>query len=169
MSDTFSAACGPSTRNGYIRGSDEAFREAQGAGATPTTRGETAGCGAPASGGRTAGGRLTPDSDALGEAAPARRTGGAASSRALRAPGAAVRIAARGAGAVAEGRVASAAGCAARPGRALRRRRGCFGWFHRLRFRVKPWIELPTGTATSQFPATTAGDGARLRSASVLV
>jgi hypothetical protein len=83
MSDTFCAACGPSTRNGYIRGTDEARREAQGAGATPTTRGEAAGCGTPASGGRKAGGRLTPDSDALGEAAPARRTGGAASSRAL--------------------------------------------------------------------------------------
>src|SRR6185312_10302031 len=96
----------PSARNGYIRGTDEARRETQGAGATPTTRGEAAGCGAAASGGRTAGGRLTPDSDALGEAAPARRTCGAASGRALRAPGAAVRIAARGTGAVAEGRVA---------------------------------------------------------------
>ena len=111
MSDIFSASCGLSTRNGYIRGSDEARRETEGAGATPTTRGEAVGCGAPTSAGRTAGGRLTPDSDALGEAATARRTGGAASSRALRAPGAAVRIAARGAGTVAEDRVAGGRIC----------------------------------------------------------
>ena len=77
----------------------------------PTTRSEAAGCGATASGGRTAGGRLTPDSDALGEAATARRIGGAASSRALRAPGATVRIAARGAGTIAEGRVAGGRIC----------------------------------------------------------
>ena len=106
MRDTFCASCGPSTRNGYIRGTDEALRETHGAGATPTTRGKAAGGGTSASGGRTAGGRLTPDSDALGEAAPAGRTGGAASRRALRTPGTAVRITARGAGAVAEGRVA---------------------------------------------------------------
>ena len=111
MSDTFLAACGPSTLNGYIRRTDEALRETQGAGATSTTRGEAAGCGAPASGARTTGGRLMPDRDALGEATPARRTGGAASIRALRAPGAAVRIAAQGADAVAEGRVAGGRLC----------------------------------------------------------
>jgi hypothetical protein len=77
--DTFCVACGLSTRNGYIRDTDEAPREAQGAGATPTTRSEAAGCGTLAGGGRAAAGRFAPNSGALGEAAPARRTRGAAS------------------------------------------------------------------------------------------
>src|SRR5258708_767372 len=104
MSDTFPRSCGPSTWNGYIRGTDETLTENEDAGAPSTTRSEVArGWGEP-SGGGTSSRRIAPDGDALGACSARRRHGGITPGAALRTPGAAQRGTTPGVGAAAQRR-----------------------------------------------------------------
>src|SRR5450755_1823604 len=103
MGDPFSNSCGPTTSDGYIRGTDETLTENEGAGAAPAPRREaTCGRGKPG-GGRPTGRRLAADGHALGSSTRGRGHGGVAPRDAFRAPGAAQRDAAQRAGASAEG------------------------------------------------------------------
>src|SRR5271154_6282045 len=89
MSDTFSRSCGPSTSDGYNRGTDETLTEIEGTGAAPATRCTAArGRGKPGRG-RATGRGVAPDRDALGSCTRRRWHGGIAPSTTLRTSGAA--------------------------------------------------------------------------------
>src|SRR6185437_7026665 len=104
MSDTFSRACGPSTSNGYNRGTDEALKETERAGATSAARREVArGWGKPGRG-RATGRRVAPDRNALGSCTTRGRRGGIASGGAFWASGATQRGTTPGVGAASQRR-----------------------------------------------------------------
>src|SRR5271155_4969272 len=104
MSDTFYRSCGPSTWNGYIRGTDETLTEIEGAGAPSTTRCPLARSWGEPSGGGASSESVAPDGDALGSCSARRRHGGVTPGAAFRTPRAAQRGTARGTRAASQGR-----------------------------------------------------------------
>src|SRR5271166_3744969 len=102
MSDTFSHSCGPSTSDGYIRGTDETLTETEGAGAASAARREVArGRGKPGRG-RATGRRVAPDRNALGSCTTRGRRGSIAPGAAFWASGAAQRDTTPGVGAASQ-------------------------------------------------------------------